>query len=148
MYRAPESAPGIERNHKVNKLVQSGLRGRIGSGKEERQVYVTHNEKQLTRKTENKGSKHENVIAEIGRLMYCGVWKTTRCGSSSDSRTSHHYAMAVDNVRDPDRMDFDANVDYGCNDIDCEEEDQSMLELEAAGRPLESMDASLFNVHE
>lgn len=65
VYRPPLSSSGIERNHKVDKRVQTARRGSLVEGKVEKQVAVAHKKCQLGRQVDKKGGEFEHVMESV-----------------------------------------------------------------------------------
>lgn len=81
MYRCAASTAGIERHHKVGKRVLNSGRERMGAGKVEKQVAISHNDMKLDQDVSTKWHELEKTIADVARIERADdiVYYTVRC---------------------------------------------------------------------
>lgn len=110
VYRAPASGAGIERNHKQNKRVHTALRSRLGGGKVEKQVAISHNASQRQREVDHKRSRFEHHLREAARLGSNSSPSTNvernngiadECSASDDEDDALHLEALLANASDP-----------------------------------------------
>ena len=127
VFRAPASTSGVERNHKVNKRVMSSLRCRLGEGRVEKQVSVTHNSGQLKRDTDSKRTHFEEIIARRYVSAQEGEGANADHAEQTDSRQAQggesvavHADMQKDNLQaqDGNGIFTDADIDGSFDLID------------------------------